>query len=1199
MRNAEEEIHSDGQFGYAHDNSGVVEIMGEVPCVAEDVVTTVDFNETAISKLLDAVQSLSKIQQTQKRIADILDLTEDEESENDVDCTVTFPLKSLKQFQSLERMSNNEAYRKNLTKSLRLLLINGPIQDPVKNLLDDSIAMHFVWDDLSKPYLISLRQTICFGHVIYNALGMCFSDYSNFVRTCLSMAQARSQNRGMSSPITIRPETQFQHFAYLVTDISQRISDVEIFQKKIESYTDFKKHELDHKIYFPLNSITSLQMLESALRYKVIQDEVISYCRELYKKDRSLQSIVLSQFLAEFSIAGPLRKSDIFKFSFFNHSLYVALEMTRQDYEIEITHEIECASEKVFGKSSKLVKEDDVANQEIEAIEKAHKIVTERKIVLIKKEDLTEQGIPKMFRDVLMNRSDNDKATIFTDSKNFISFAKIDSASKTVSKDFHIDNIEEKVSRYFPLTSQKALRQFNIKLSDQQFKFSMQYLLDEFYYNRKFSIKDIIADDLLANVNELELFGCFLMSNFLPLILSLPPKSFLRMAKLEFRALKTALELKRINHNEFIRVKMEIGQTIEVENNINGTVKQYFPIATIEEFDDIERNLEYPDFYKEISHHCKIVLMKEKKFKLKNFVAENLLTKYSAKGSASTLSLIETKLFGDILRQFSKLSEADFTSIVQKHHSIVMSKMRNSQGAMMDGLENGRKRRRQFVEVIFPLANEEQLALVNDQLKDDGFRTEIEKVFRSLINHEEGKGGQDIPLDDILDDNLIRKLTWDNNEDTSLKNYTFFTTSLFSVMNMEWLEFENVMQKTLNRMMMQERCESGNSSTDFVIIPPPKRNRKSESPMNTFVDQNEVILETPQVCQEVEETTEEVPQHLSEQENEDSQEVVCGTDDESSNMNDFEQILPIKTKEEFVHMETLLTDKHFSTYFGLLCGNCEDRSTLLSNIITENALRFFTWTGTAETLCFQDTILCNILARKAYESNPELLKSIIDSVEEKALTQDVGALFPIFNKSHLKTVESYLPHIRQRMIDYFADIRQNVGNEVLSHMFSGEMISNSGQYELESLPKSPFFKEVVQVVFKDLRKSQIMNAIRDEIETPEAYFRRILPVSEINLGTFEQKLRKREFLECLIAICCNFVQKHTDGYFHKLIDSELIQQYSFNGEDGLRSIDKSALYNLVLKEVYKKSDIELQAKIQMELYLAQALADYKSDKLQS
>lgn len=56
---------------------------------------------------------LAKIQQTQKRIADILDLVQDDEEDN-LEGTVTFPLKSLREFQNLERMSNNEAYRKNL-----------------------------------------------------------------------------------------------------------------------------------------------------------------------------------------------------------------------------------------------------------------------------------------------------------------------------------------------------------------------------------------------------------------------------------------------------------------------------------------------------------------------------------------------------------------------------------------------------------------------------------------------------------------------------------------------------------------------------------------------------------------------------------------------------------------------------------------------------------------------------------------------------------------------------------------------------------------------------------------------------------------------------------------------------------------------------------------------------------------------------
>uniref|UniRef100_A0A1B0D6X7 Uncharacterized protein n=1 Tax=Phlebotomus papatasi TaxID=29031 RepID=A0A1B0D6X7_PHLPP len=233
-------------------------------------------------------------------------------------------------------------------------------------------------------------------------------------------------------------------------------------------------------------------------------------------------------------------------------------------------------------------------------------------------------------------------------------------------------DVEEKVSRYFPLKSKKALRLLHIKLTDDHFQFTLQQTLDAFYHNRKFSIKDIVSDEFLSNVNEVDLFSTFLMKEFLPVILTLPPKSFTQMAKMEFRALKSAFELKKITQNEVIQLKIELGQTVNIAKNTNGTIKKYLPIATIAEFDDVERNLEYSDFYNEMSNLCKTLLMKQKKFKLTDYVAEELLIKYSARGSANTLPLMETKLFGDILRKFSKRSETDFTSLLQKHHSIVV-----------------------------------------------------------------------------------------------------------------------------------------------------------------------------------------------------------------------------------------------------------------------------------------------------------------------------------------------------------------------------------------------------------------------------------------------------------------------------------------------------------------------------------------------
>lgn len=72
------------------------------------------------------------------------------------------------------------------------------------------------------------------------------------------------------------------------------------------------------------------------------------------------------------------------------------------------------------------------------------------------------------------------------------------------------------------------------------------------------------------------------------------------MAKIEFRALKSAFELKKITQNELIQLKIELGQTVNIAKNTNGTIKKYLPIATIAEFDDVERNLEYSDFYNEM-----------------------------------------------------------------------------------------------------------------------------------------------------------------------------------------------------------------------------------------------------------------------------------------------------------------------------------------------------------------------------------------------------------------------------------------------------------------------------------------------------------------------------------------------------------------------------------------------------------------------
>ncbi|XP_055713526.1 uncharacterized protein LOC129807937 isoform X2 [Phlebotomus papatasi] len=1113
MENASTQLHSGYSFGsqMIEDNRDVVEIGGEIASTGEERVQTVDFNQTTISKLLDAADKLAKIQQTQKRIADILDLVQDEEEDN-LEGTVTFPLKTLREFQNLERMSNNDAYRKNLTKSLRMLLNNGSIQDPIKNLLDDSIVMYFSWDDPKTPTVVSLKQTICFGHVIYNALGLGFPDYANFVQSCLSVAQQRFQSNNMNEVHMTRTEPQLHQFSF-ISDIAQKISDIEIFQRKIESYTGFKKHEIDPMVYLPIASVESLDSLEKVLQYKAIQDVVIPFCKERFEIDKSFQGIVSDSFLAQYSINGEKKRYDLFKYKFFNHSLYVALGMPRLDYEIEVTHQIDSASERLFGKVAEAVRENP-PNMDDETFERANKIVKHRKIVLMRKEDLTEQGIPRKFREILRNYAchKSSRATVFKDSSNYISFSKVDEKESTNV----MDDVEEKVSRYFPLKSKKALRLLHIKLTDDHFQFTLQQTLDAFYHNRKFSIKDIVSDEFLSNVNEVDLFSTFLMKEFLPVILTLPPKSFTQMAKMEFRALKSAFELKKITQNEVIQLKIELGQTVNIAKNTNGTIKKYLPIATIAEFDDVERNLEYSDFYNEMSNLCKTLLMKQKKFKLTDYVAEELLIKYSARGSANTLPLMETKLFGDILRKFSKRSETDFTSLLQKHHSIVVSKLKNShlsfsessQGSQeVSSLEKNpderrKKRRRQFIEVILPLENQEQLALVNENLQEVGFKTEIEKVFRSLLQSTEQKTPQEIPLEDILEDDLISKLTWNDNEVTSLKNYSLFVDVLYNLMKVDWEEFDKMIQRAFARSIT--RCKVLEGRYDFAIIPPQKKQRKIESSSKT-TSVPPVKEETPLPSTSLEESMEpedlepgEIPRPIP-SEDEDSQDIVYETDEESSSVKGFEQILPIKSKEEFIQMENLLTNKHFATYF----------------------------------------------------------------------------------------------------INHFTELKQQIGNEVFGQMFSSELINNPNLFELENLPKSQFYKEVIQVVWKDLRKCQVINAIRDSLETPDGFFKRILPVNEMNLGWFEQRLKRKEFVDCLIKICQCFVETHSDGYFHKLIDSDLIQQYSFNGDDGLRSIEKSSLFNNVLREVYKKSEKELYTKVQMELYLAQALADYKSDKLQS
>lgn len=79
-------------------------------------------------------------------------------------------------------------------------------------------------------------------------------------------------------------------------------------------------------------------------------------------------------------------------------------------------------------------------------------------------------------------------------------------------------------------------------------------------------------------------------------------------------------------------------------------------------------------------------------------------------------------------------------------------------------------------------------------------------------------------------------------------------------------------------------------------------------------------------------------------------------------------------------------------------------------------MRCFTWEGTDELLSFSNTLLCSIVLNRAFGANVEILKEIIDSVATKALAQDVKTLFPISSKEDLKTVESYVPHIKLKMV---------------------------------------------------------------------------------------------------------------------------------------------------------------------------------------
>lgn len=115
------------------------------------------------------------------------------------------------------------------------------------------------------------------------------------------------------------------------------------------------------------------------------------------------------------------------------------------------------------------------------------------------------------------------------------------------------------------------------------------------------------------------------------------------------------------------------------------------------------------------------------------------------------------------------------------------------------------------------------------------------------------------------------------------------------------------------------RCKVLEGRYDFAIIPPQKKKRKIESPSKT----TSVPLkdETPLPSTSLEESLEpeelepgEIPRPIQ-SEDEDSQDIVYETDEENSTVKGFEQILPIKSKEEFIQMENLLTNKHFATYF--------------------------------------------------------------------------------------------------------------------------------------------------------------------------------------------------------------------------------------------------------------------------------------------
>lgn len=95
-----------------------------------------------------------------------------------------------------------------------------------------------------------------------------------------------------------RTDPQLHQLSF-ISDIAQKISDIEIFQRKIESYTGFKKHEIDPLVHLPINSVESLDSLEKVLQYKAIQDVVVStilnFVLEISRKEDLPNAAKISQ----------------------------------------------------------------------------------------------------------------------------------------------------------------------------------------------------------------------------------------------------------------------------------------------------------------------------------------------------------------------------------------------------------------------------------------------------------------------------------------------------------------------------------------------------------------------------------------------------------------------------------------------------------------------------------------------------------------------------------------------------------------------------------------------------------------------------------------------------------------------------------------------------------------------------------------